>query len=82
MIKKYAISNTCALDVAIEYFIETKRFDYQLLMTWFLALILLLKLIITFTLVKRVGINFFLRSHFFGLTQSFRFFGHVIAYFR
>ena len=33
-----------------------------------------------FTLVKRIGIAFFLRSLFFGVTNSFRIFGHAFVY--
>ena len=36
--------------------------------------------LITITLVKRIGIAFFLRSHFFGFTHSFRIFGHAFVY--
>ena len=35
--------------------------------------------IFTFTLVKRIGIAFFLRSYFFGFTQTFRIFGHAFV---
>ena len=36
----------------------------------------------TSTFVKRLGIAFFLRSHFFGFTRSFRIFGHSIEHLR
>ena len=35
---------------------------------------------VTFTLVKSIGIAFFLRSHFFGFIQCFRDFGHAFVY--
>ena len=34
----------------------------------------------TLTLVKRIGIAFFLHSLFFGVTNSFRIFGHAFVY--
>ena len=37
-------------------------------------------MLITFTLVKRIRIAFFLRSLFFGFTQSFRIFAHDFVY--
>ena len=37
-------------------------------------------ILITFTLVKRIGIAFFLRSYFFGFAQRFRIFGHAFVY--
>ena len=38
--------------------------------------------LVMFTLVKRVGIAFFLTSHFFRFTQRFRIFGHFINIFK
>ena len=43
---------------------------------------LVLLCFITFTLVKRISIAFFLRLHFFGLTQILRIFGHALLYYR
>ena len=36
------------------------------------------RLLVTFTLVKRIGIAFFSRLHFFGFSWSFRIFGYNI----
>ena len=39
-----------------------------------------IRIIIRFTLVKRIGIAFFLRSLFYGFAKSFRIFGHAFVY--